>query len=61
MAQETPDVCENHDWDQTLCCKVCGTYKHDHTPARFSGGAGVRTHPLSDEDYRREMRKLGGR
>lgn len=26
--------------------------------ARFSGGAGVRTHPLSDEDYRREMNKL---
>ena len=25
---------------------------------KFSGGAGSRTHPLCDEDYRAEMRKL---
>ena len=26
--------------------------------SRKRGGAGSRTHPLSDEDYRRQMRKL---
>lgn len=25
---------------------------------RRTGGAGARTHPLSDEDYRRQRRKL---
>lgn len=39
-------------------CSDCGAHPQADDYARFSGGAGARTHPLSDEDYRREMEKL---
>jgi hypothetical protein len=42
-------------------CKECGADRLNHDYAKFSGGAGARTHPLSDEDYRREMEKLNQR
>lgn len=39
-------------------CQECG---HRETPptARRTGGSGSLSQPLSDEDYRREMEKLG--
>lgn len=57
---DIPDSCldGDHDWDQTNRCRDCDVYKHDTGEARFSGGAGARTHPLSDEDYQRQLDKL---
>jgi hypothetical protein len=51
----------NHNFGQAGRCQRCGIDRADTTHARFSGGAGARTHPLSDEDYRRQRDKLGGR
>ena len=42
-------------------CKQCGEDRLDHEPDRFTGGAGSRTQPLSDEDYRKEIEKLESR
>ena len=41
-------------------CQECG---HRETPptSQRTGGAGSLTHPLSDEDYKREMKKLTDR
>ena len=53
---EKDHTCEK--FDQLNTCVECGAPKNQHTEARFSGGAGARTHPLSDEDYKRQMDKL---
>lgn len=57
---DVPDACLNgdHDFGQASRCRECNADRADTTTARFSGGAGSTTHPLSDEDYRREMDKL---
>lgn len=47
--------------DQTNRCETCGEDALDYDPATFSGGAGSRSQPLSDDDYRAEMEKLGRR
>jgi len=63
---ETPDVpdsCLNddHNFDQTGRCRDCG---HDRAETadswenRRSGGAGVRTQPLTNGEHRRRMEKL---
>mgnify|MGYP000603749668 CR=1 FL=1 len=56
MCEMTPDC--NGNVDQLGRCKECGADRLENEPARFSGGAGARTHPVSDEDYRRQMRKI---
>jgi hypothetical protein len=50
--------CDSDRLDQTGVCADCGSDPKQRPMARFSGGAGARTHPLSDEDYRRQRRKL---
>lgn len=55
---DSDELHECTEFDQLNTCVECGAPKNRHAVARFSGGAGARTHPLSDEDYRREMRKL---
>jgi len=62
---ETPDVpdsCLNgdHDFGQAGRCRECGvdrvnTESHD---TRRTGGAGMATSPLTDEEYRDEMDRL---
>jgi len=42
-------------------CKQCDEDLLDHEPDRFSGGAGSLTQPLSDEDYKEQMEKIGSR
>jgi hypothetical protein len=40
-------------------CDDCGGLRGaNNQRPRFSGGAGSRTHPLPDREYRRQMRKL---
>lgn len=56
MEGDNPHRCT--DFDQLNTCVECGAPKHRHTQAQFTGGSGARTHPLSDEDYRRQRRKL---
>lgn len=57
---DMPEACLNgdHNYGQGGRCRECGIDRADTTHSRFSGGAGATTHPLSDEDYRREMDKL---
>lgn len=56
MCEMTPD-CDGTT-GQLGRCRECGADSLDHDPARFSGGAGARTQPLSDDDYKRQMRKI---
>jgi len=66
---ETPDVpdeClnDNHDYDQTGRCRGCGFDRADSWDSwenRRSGGAGSRTHALTNGEYRDQMRILAGR
>jgi len=66
---ETPDVpdeClnDNHDFDQTGRCRGCGHDRADTARGwedRRSGGAGSRTHALTNGEYREQMEKLAGR
>lgn len=55
MCEVTPD-CDGRMMQGK--CTDCGAFPSDDDPASFTGGAGSRTHPLSDEDYRRQRRKL---
>jgi hypothetical protein len=55
---EGDDLHECTEFDQLNTCVECGAPKHRHTQAQFTGGAGAKTQPLSDEDYHRQMRKL---
>lgn len=54
---ETDHTCTK--FDQLNTCVECGAPKNEHKQARFSGGAGVKRQALSDEDYRRQLKKLG--
>jgi len=56
MEGDEPHRCT--EYDQLNTCVECGEPKHNHQTARRSGGAGSLTAPLSDEDYRRQRRKL---
>lgn len=61
---EIPDDCLNddHDYDQTGRCNECGVYRTDTADGwgdRKTGGAGSRTHALTNEEYREQMEKLG--
>ena len=61
---EIPDACLNddHDFDQTGRCRRCNFDRVDTVNhGRRTGGAGSLTHPLTDEEYRKEMDKLAGR
>lgn len=59
---EVPDECcpaGSHDFGQAGRCKQCGIDRADTYPdERRTGGAGVTTAPLTDTQYRREIRKL---
>jgi hypothetical protein len=52
--------CDSNDIDQLGTCVGCGTHPNAAPDARRTGGAGARTQPLSDEEYRWEMKKLTG-
>lgn len=52
------DLHECTEFDQLNTCVECGAPKHNTQRARRSGGAGSLTQPLSDEDYKRQRRKL---
>lgn len=58
---EGEDLHECTEFDQLNTCVECGTPKNATPRSRKTGGAGSLTQPLSDEDYRRQMRKLEGR
>jgi len=57
---EGDNLHECTEFDQLNTCVECGAPKHNHETARRSGGAGSRRQPLSDEDYKSQIRKLGG-
>lgn len=63
---DIPDSCLNddHNFGQAGRCKDCGIDRVDtanHGRSRRTGGAGSRTQPLTDEEYREQMKKLQGR
>lgn len=60
MAQEPDLPCEGeHDFGQGGRCRACGIDRADTYPdEKRTGGAGARTHPLTDNEYSRQMRKL---
>jgi hypothetical protein len=63
---EIPDEClnDNHDFGQAGRCKRCNVDRVDTATSwedRRSGGAGSRTHALTNGEYREQMEKLAGR
>lgn len=50
MAKDLPDSCKrgDHDFDQA----------DTHPDERRTGGAGARTQPTTDREYKEQMRKL---
>jgi hypothetical protein len=60
MTQDPPELpCGgDHEFGQGGRCE-CGMTRDDLTPTpRRSGGAGARTSPLTDREYRKAMREL---
>ncbi len=58
---EMPESCanDNHDFGQAGRCQECGIDRADTYPdERRTGGAGSRTHPLTDREHSRQLRKL---
>lgn len=55
---EGDDLHECTEFDQLNTCVECGEPKNPMPESRRTGGAGSLTAPLSDEDYRRQRRKL---
>lgn len=61
MNEDVPDVCEhgNHEFEQGGRCRVCGIDRVDTLPTdRRTGGAGARTNPCTDREYRKAMREI---
>ena len=63
---DIPDSClnDNHDFDQTGRCRDCNMDRAataDSWGERRTGGAGSRTHALTNDEYREQLRKIGSR
>lgn len=49
----------DHNFGQGGRCSECGIDRADTYPdEKRTGGAGARTHPTTDREYREQMRKL---
>jgi len=63
-APDIPDEClnDNHDFGQAGRCKRCGIDRVNTAvrdwEQRRSGGAGSRTHAMTNREYREQMKKL---
>lgn len=58
---DIPEACwnGNHDYGQAGRCKRCSALRANETPdEKRTGGAGARTHPTTDREYREAMRQL---